>query len=74
VARFYLQAALNRAAGGPVPEIRVLNGLPAAVITLANPVRRQAPLTVMSLRLAADGRIAGIYTVLASAKLGRLRR
>lgn len=72
VARFYLRAALNRAAGGPQAEIRLVNGLPTAVVTLARPIRRQAPLTVLSLRLAGDGRVGRIYTVLASAKLGRV--
>jgi RNA polymerase sigma factor (sigma-70 family) len=73
VSLFYLRAALNRAARGPMPEIKLLNGLPAALITLARPVRKQAPLTVMSLQLAPDGRIQEIYTVLASAKLAALR-
>jgi RNA polymerase sigma-70 factor (ECF subfamily) len=73
VARFYLRASLNRAAGGPSVKIQLVNGLPAAVITLAHPVRRQAPRTVMALRLAEDGRIGEIYAVLASAKLRHLR-
>jgi RNA polymerase sigma-70 factor, ECF subfamily len=73
VARFYLRAALNRAAGGPTWQIRLVNGLPAALITLALPVRRQAPLTMMGVQLAADGRVQAIYTVLASAKLLRVR-
>lgn len=72
VARFYLRAALNRAAGGPTPEIRLVNGIPAAVISLARPIRRQSPLTVMTVDLGDDGRIQAIYTVIASAKLGRL--
>ena len=69
VARFYVRAALNRAAGGLTADIRQVNGLPTAVITLACPVRRQAPRTMLSLGLAEDGRIQTIYTILASAKL-----
>ena len=72
VARFYLQAALNRAAGGVTTELRLLNGLPGAVLTLARPVRRQAPLTVMALSVTSDGRIDEIRTILASRKLARL--
>jgi RNA polymerase sigma-70 factor (ECF subfamily) len=72
VARFYLRAALNRVSGGPASEIRLLNGLPAIVITLARPVRRQAPRTVISLQLAPDGRIEAIQTVLAGRKLATL--
>jgi len=72
VALFYLRAALNRAAGGVTAEIRLVNGLPAAVLTLARPVRRQAPLTVMTLACALDGRVQAIHTVLASEKLAAL--
>jgi RNA polymerase sigma-70 factor (ECF subfamily) len=74
VARFYARAAANRAASGPSFEIRMVNGLPAVVITLARPVRRQAPLTVLTLDVAEDGRIRGIRTILASRKLGALPR
>ena len=74
VARFYVRAAANRAAGGPSFEIRLVNGLPAAVIALARPVRQQAPLTVLSLDLSDDGRIEAIRTVLASRKLVGVRR
>jgi RNA polymerase sigma-70 factor (ECF subfamily) len=73
VASFYLRAALNRVAGGPTAQIRVVNGLPALLVTLAQPVRRQAPLTMMGLHLASDGRVLAIHTVLASAKLAALR-
>ncbi len=69
VARFYLQATRNRAAGGPTVELRVLNGLPAAVIRLAHPVRRQAPLTVMQVAVGEGGEVVGIWAVLASGKL-----
>lgn len=70
VARFYLQAAAMRRESGPAIEIREVNALPAALIRLGRPVRRQAPRSVLQLELDADGRIAAIRTVLAPAKLG----
>jgi RNA polymerase sigma-70 factor (ECF subfamily) len=72
VARFYLTAARNRVAGGPSVALVDVNGLPAVVITLAHPQRRQAPRTLMRCELAADGRIALVHTVLAPRKLARL--
>ena len=72
VARFYVRAAANRAAGGPSFDVRMINGLPAAVIALARPVRRQAPLVVLSLGLAHDGTIREIRTVLAARKLAAI--
>jgi RNA polymerase sigma-70 factor (ECF subfamily) len=73
VARFYLQAARQRQAGGPRIEIRLVNGLPAALIELAHPVRRQAPRSVLRCELDEDGRIREIQAVLAPRKLGALR-
>jgi RNA polymerase sigma-70 factor (ECF subfamily) len=70
VARFYVQAAQNRQAGEPRIEIRLLNGLPTALIVLARPVRRQAPRTVLRCEIGEDGRIREIHSVLAPAKLG----
>ena len=46
-----------------------MNGLPAALIQLGRPVRRQAPRSVLRLELDAAGRIAAIQTVLAPKKL-----
>ncbi|MEX2207637.1 MAG: sigma-70 family RNA polymerase sigma factor [Myxococcota bacterium] len=74
VARFYVQAARNRQTGEPRAEIRILNGLPALVIRLGRPVRRQAPLTVIGLELDGEGRIARVLTVLATRKLAALAR
>jgi RNA polymerase sigma-70 factor (ECF subfamily) len=74
VARFYLQAARNRQVAEPSFEIKVLNGLPSAVIKLARPVRRQAPLSVLSLTLDASGRISNLVSVLAPRKLVALAR
>ena len=69
VARFYLAAALMRREGEPRIEVRLVNGLPAALIQLGRPVRRQAPRSVLRLELDAEGRIAAIQTVLAPRKL-----
>lgn len=74
VARLYLQATRTRQTSGPRMELRVLNGLPALVTRLESPVRRQAPLSVISLELDDDGRIARVLTVLAPRKLAALAR
>jgi RNA polymerase sigma factor (sigma-70 family) len=70
VARFYLQAALMRREAGPRVTVRTVNGLPAATIVLARPVRRQGPKTVLQIELDSAGRIASIFSVLAPRKLG----
>jgi RNA polymerase sigma-70 factor (ECF subfamily) len=72
VARLYLTAALHRRAGGTRQESRLVNGLPAAWITLLAPVRRQAPRTLLRCELDAAGRIRLIHAVLAPAKLRAL--
>jgi hypothetical protein len=54
-------------------EIRLVNGLPAAWITLGHPVRRQAPRSLMRIELDAQGRIALVQTILAPRKLASLR-
>lgn len=72
VARLYLRAAAERAAGDATFTLCSLNGLPAVLIALGRPVRRQAPRTAMLLDTAEDGRIRTIYTVLASRKLAAL--
>jgi RNA polymerase sigma-70 factor (ECF subfamily) len=72
VARFYLTAARNRREGEPRIELRTVNGLPAAIITLGRPVRRQAPRTFLAVELDTADRIRRIHTVLASRKLSSL--
>jgi len=74
VARLYLQATRTRQTSEPHMELRVLNGLPTLVTRLGSPVRRQAPLSVLSLELDGDGRIARVLTVLAPRKLAALTR
>jgi RNA polymerase sigma-70 factor (ECF subfamily) len=72
VARFYLAAALMRREGEPRIEIRDVNGLPAALITLGRPARRQAPRSVLRVELDGTGRIAAIQSILAARKLGAI--
>ncbi len=69
VARFYLTAARNRREGGPVTRIVTVNGLPALLITLARPVRRQAPRTLLRCELDDAGAIRVVHTILSSRKL-----
>jgi len=73
VARFYLAAAQHREAGGVRAEIRTVNGLPAALVTLARPVRRQAPRTLLRCELDGSGRIQLVQAILAPRKLAALR-
>lgn len=72
VARLYLMAALHRQAGGTRQEIRLVNGLPAALITLLAPVRRQAPRSLLRCELDEAGRIRIVHAVLAPRKLRAL--
>jgi RNA polymerase sigma-70 factor, ECF subfamily len=74
VARFYVRATANRKASQPNIELGELNGLPVAVVTLARPQRRQAPLSVVAVELDGAGRIRRVVTVLASGKLRGLER
>jgi RNA polymerase sigma-70 factor (ECF subfamily) len=69
VARFYLAAAVQRLSGGVNFEIRLVNGLPAALITLERPVRRQAPRSLLRCELDGDGRIRLVHAILAPRKL-----
>ena len=72
VARLYLVAALHRRVGGTRQEIRMVNGLPAALITLLAPERRQAPRSLVCCELDVRGRIRLVHAVLAPRKLRRL--
>ena len=73
VARLYLQAASHRRTAGPRFEIRLLNGLPAVVMTLSHPERRAAPRTVLRCEISPDGRITELHAILASRKLSAVR-
>jgi RNA polymerase sigma-70 factor (ECF subfamily) len=73
VARFYLRAALHRRPCGPRIQVRLVNGLPAALIELERPVRRQAPRTLLRCELDAGGQIRLVQAVLAPRKLAALR-
>jgi RNA polymerase sigma-70 factor (ECF subfamily) len=73
VARLYLAASLHRRDAGLRIEVRGVNALPAALITLERPVRRQAPRTLLRCDLDATGRIRLVHAILAPRKLGALR-
>jgi RNA polymerase sigma-70 factor (ECF subfamily) len=73
VARLYLAATLHRQAGGVRVERREVNGLPALLVTVVRPVRRQAPRTLLRCELDESGRIAWVQAVLATRKLAALR-
>jgi RNA polymerase sigma-70 factor (ECF subfamily) len=73
VARLYLAAALHRRSSAPLSDLRLVNGLPAALITLAAPARRQAPRSLLCVTLDADARIRRLYAVLSPRKLAALR-
>jgi RNA polymerase sigma-70 factor (ECF subfamily) len=72
VARLYLTAALHRQQGGTRTELRLVNGLPAALITLLAPVRRQAPRSLLRCELDEAGRIRLVHAILAPRKLASL--
>jgi RNA polymerase sigma-70 factor (ECF subfamily) len=73
VARLYLAATLHRQAGGTRRELRSMNGLPAVLVTVLHPVRRQAPHTLLRCELDAAGRIELVQAVLAPRKLVGVR-
>jgi RNA polymerase sigma-70 factor (ECF subfamily) len=72
VARLYLAAALHRRAGGTRIEMSLVNGLPAALVALERPVRRQAPRTLLRCELDPEGRIRLVHAILAPRKLAAL--
>jgi RNA polymerase sigma-70 factor (ECF subfamily) len=73
VSRFYLAAAFQRRGPGTHIEVRLVNGLPAALITLERPVRRQAPRSLLRCELDDADRIRVVHTILAPRKLAALR-
>jgi RNA polymerase sigma-70 factor (ECF subfamily) len=72
VARFLLGVAKMRGAPSRA-EIRWLNGFPALVAEYDGPLKpHHSPRVTMGLDVGADGKIRGVHTVLADAKLERL--
>ena len=53
-------------------EVRMLNGLPALVLSLESPPERIAPKTAFLVRIGGDGLIQDIHGIVATAKLARL--
>jgi RNA polymerase sigma-70 factor (ECF subfamily) len=71
VARFFLNIATRRPAG--TFAMCMMNGLPALVGTFHDEHHRQPPRMVLGCELDADGRIVGLYAVVATAKLSAVR-
>lgn len=69
VARFYLRAAAERVTTAPSYQIRTVNALPAVVIELGQPARRQAPLSVLQIELDPSENVIGVRAVLSPAKV-----
>jgi RNA polymerase sigma-70 factor, ECF subfamily len=65
--------ALARVGQGISAELRWINGMPAVVLSDHAAPPRYAPRLVLGVEPNADGRIAAIYVVLASPKLGAVR-
>ena len=63
----------RRVIDGAVSRVTTLNGLPALVTELAKPGKGQAALLVTAIALDDAGRIARVYSVLATRKLTALR-
>jgi RNA polymerase sigma factor (sigma-70 family) len=75
VARFHWNIARRRtAAAPPSVELRMLNGLPALVIGLADRARGEAARFVIRADVDDDGRIIALDSILATAKLSALVR
>jgi RNA polymerase sigma-70 factor (ECF subfamily) len=71
VSKFYNNVA-TRSLAGATYSMTMLNGLPAIVTEIPGPHERQAARLVTSIALDRDGRIARIWSVLASRKLTAL--
>jgi RNA polymerase sigma-70 factor, ECF subfamily len=64
---------LGRLGGSPSRwAIRSINGLPTLILEHDRPPAGQAPRVLLGISLDASGRIAGVYSVLASAKLAAI--
>lgn len=71
VARLYLGLA-EKGRGRTGMALCRLNGQPAAVVAVQSDDRRSAPRLTLHVQLDPEGRICGLFTVLASAKLARV--
>jgi len=71
VARLYLGLA-EKGRGRTGMALRLLNGEPAALVDVASPAERTAPRFTLHAELDRQGRICGLFTVLATAKLARV--
>ena len=72
VMRFYLNLSQGRLPDVQA-EIRLINGLPAYVISLASRHEKEAPRFVIRCDTSPDGRITAIHSILASRKLTAVR-
>jgi RNA polymerase sigma-70 factor (ECF subfamily) len=72
VKRYALGIARRRAAGMPF-ELRLVNGLPAVLTAVQGGAADETVHVVTTCDVDASGRITRLYTVLATAKLGRVR-
>jgi RNA polymerase sigma-70 factor (ECF subfamily) len=72
VLRFYLNLSQGRLADVQA-EMRLINGLPAYVISLANSHEKEAPRFVIRCDTSPDGRITAVHSVLATRKLTAVR-
>src|SRR5262249_21622262 len=70
VSRFYLALA-GKAAPASI-RVAQLNGLPAVILDFPSPPPGNAPRLIVSAQLDAEGKIAHLYVVLATAKLTAL--
>jgi RNA polymerase sigma-70 factor (ECF subfamily) len=71
VARFYWNIAHRHGAARRV-DLRMLNGMPAAVVEVTDALPGTAPRFVLAIDVDADGRISALNAVLASRKLAGL--
>jgi RNA polymerase sigma-70 factor, ECF subfamily len=71
VMRFYLAVAVS-AADGAV-RLATINGVPSVVIDIPSPARGIAPRFTLTAELNREGRIAHLYVVSATPKLGAVR-
>ncbi len=72
VARFHAKIAGMRAAGAHL-EVRSINGLPALVGDFGSGRPGDPPRAVITIDVAASGRIRGVYSVVSTAKLAAVR-